>query len=556
MRRFLTWQAAVLLMFLGLATWAEEEDYREAIRAEVEQLRITDRLSVGEVDVASGDLLAEIYERRVLAEIYERRGFEPAWSGIGRLESLIELVRATAADGLDPEDYHLSDLKYVHNELVGGRQLTSQERAALDIGMTDALIRLGYHQRFGKVDPHDLDPTWNFSRELGGRDPASAIQEAIAAPSLTEFRDKYFPRVEIYQRLQTALAEYRRIAKAGGWPQVPDGPTLRSGDSDDRLEVLAERLTVTGDLAEGGTVDLTTYGGELEQAVKAFQERHGLDADGIIGPATLRALNVPVGDRVDQIRVNLERGRWVMDGLSPDFILVNIAGFRAYMFRDWDEQWSTRVVVGKTYRKTPVFRSEMKYVVFNPTWTVPYSIATKDILPQVQRDTSYLTTRNFILKDRSGKVVDIDSVDWGSLSRRNFPYTLVQQPGTSNALGEIKFMFPNKYAVYLHDTPSKSLFGRAERTFSSGCVRVEHPFDFAEQLLGPDGWDAEKIEAERQTREIRTVFLSKPIPVLLLYWTAEVDNDGRVNFYEDVYERDQVILDALDSDFQFRPPAS
>jgi murein L,D-transpeptidase YcbB/YkuD len=547
MRRFLTWQAAVLLMFLGLATWAEEEDYREAIRAEVEQLRITDRLSVGEVDVASGDLLAEIYERR---------GFEPAWSGIGRLESLIELVRATAADGLDPEDYHLSDLKYVHNELVGGRQLTSQERAALDIGMTDALIRLGYHQRFGKVDPHDLDPTWNFSRELGGRDPASAIQEAIAAPSLTEFRDKYFPRVEIYQRLQTALAEYRRIAKAGGWPQVPDGPTLRSGDSDDRLEVLAERLTVTGDLAEGGTVDLTTYGGELEQAVKAFQERHGLDADGIIGPATLRALNVPVGDRVDQIRVNLERGRWVMDGLSPDFILVNIAGFRAYMFRDWDEQWSTRVVVGKTYRKTPVFRSEMKYVVFNPTWTVPYSIATKDILPQVQRDTSYLTTRNFILKDRSGKVVDIDSVDWGSLSRRNFPYTLVQQPGTSNALGEIKFMFPNKYAVYLHDTPSKSLFGRAERTFSSGCVRVEHPFDFAEQLLGPDGWDAEKIEAERQTREIRTVFLSKPIPVLLLYWTAEVDNDGRVNFYEDVYERDQVILDALDSDFQFRPPAS
>jgi murein L,D-transpeptidase YcbB/YkuD len=547
MSRLVKWQIALLIVVPVFGAWADETDDREAIRAEVEQLRITERLSVGEVDVASGDLLAEIYERR---------GFEPAWSGISRLESLIELVRATAADGLDPEDYHLSDLEFVHNELVGGRQLTSQERAALDIGMTDALIRLGYHQRFGKVDPHDLDPTWNFSRELGGRDPASAIQEAIAAPSLTEFRDKYFPRVEIYQRLQTALAEYRRIAEAGGWPEVPDGPTLRSGDTDDRLQVLAKRLAVTGDLADRASVDLSTYGGELEQAVKVFQERHGLDADGIIGPATLRALNVPVGDRVDQIRVNLERGRWVMDGLSPDFILVNIAGFRAYMFRDWDEQWSTRVVVGKTYRKTPVFRSEMKYVVFNPTWTVPYSIATKDILPQVQRDTSYLTTRNFIVKDRSGKVVDIDSVDWGSLSRRNFPYTLVQQPGTSNALGEIKFMFPNKYAVYLHDTPSKSLFGRAERTFSSGCVRVEHPFDFAEQLLGPDGWDAERIEAERQTREIRTVFLSKPIPVLLLYWTAEVDDDGHVNFYEDVYERDQAILDALDADFQFRPPAS
>jgi len=536
-----------LLTFLFISAQADEAAEREAIGAEIEQLRYSGRLSVGEIDVASGDLLAEVYERR---------GFEPAWSGVHRLESLIELVRATAADGLDPEDYHLSGLERVHEMLVNGRELNAVERAALDIAMTDSLIRLGYHQRFGKVNPHELDPQWNFSRELGGRNPAAVIQRAFDADSLTEFRDEVFPRVELYRQLQNFLAEYRRIAAAGGWPQVPDGPTLRPGDSDARLQALMERLTVTGDLSKGARVDVKVYGGELEAAVNNFQTRHDLDADGIVGPATLRALNVPVEQRIDQIRINLERARWVLDNLEDDFVIVNIAGFRAYLYRNRKPEWSTRVVVGKTYRKTPVFKSEMKYLVFNPTWTVPYSIATKDILPQLQRDYTYLTSRNFIVKNRNGDIVDPAKVDWSSLSRRNFPYTLVQQPGTNNALGEIKFIFPNEYAVYLHDTPSKALFGRSARAFSSGCVRVEHPFDFAEVLLGPDGWDAERIQAERMRRETKSVFLSKPMPVLLLYWTAEVGSDGQIHFYEDVYERDQAILDALNAEFRVDLPTS
>ena len=547
MLRLLRRQTAVLLTLVSCVAWAQEDGHRNAILEEIEQLRYSGRLSVGDVDVASGDLLAGFYEQR---------NFKPAWSGSDRLEMLIDLVEATRADGLDPEDYHLSDLLHVRQLLQSGQPMTSQLLAAADIGMTDALIRLGYHQRFGKVDPYDLDPMWNFSRELRGRDPVVFLEEAASTASLREFIGELFPRVEIYRRLQKALAEHREIAAAGGWPQVPDGPTLRPGSADGRLEVLAQRLAVTGDLPVGARIDYSTYGGELESAVKRFQERHGLDADGIIGPATLQALNVPAEDRVNQIRVNLERARWVMDGLEPDFILVNIAGFQVYVFREGSEVWNSRVVVGKTYRKTPVFRSDMKYIVFNPTWTVPYSIATKDILPQVKQDTGYLKSRNFIVKDRNGNIVDIDSVDWGSLSRGNFPYTLVQQPGTSNALGEIKFMFPNEHAVYLHDTPSKGLFSRAERTFSSGCVRVDKPFEFAEQLLGPDGWDAERVETERQARELRNVFLSKTIPVLLLYWTAEVDDVGVVHFYTDIYERDQAVLGALDADFSFKLPAS
>jgi murein L,D-transpeptidase YcbB/YkuD len=176
------------------------------------------------------------------------------------------------------------------------------------------------------------------------------------------------------------------LAAAGGWPPVPAGPTLRPGASDARLEILARRLAVTGDLRPGARIDRSVYDGELQTAVTRFQQRHGLDADGVVGPATLRALNVPVESRIDQLRVNLERGRWVLADLEDDFVVVNIAGFRAFLVRDNRMQWSTRVVVGRPYRKTPVFRSEMKYVVFNPTWTVPYSIATKDILPQVQKD--------------------------------------------------------------------------------------------------------------------------------------------------------------------------
>jgi murein L,D-transpeptidase YcbB/YkuD len=298
------------------------------------------------------------------------------------------------------------------------------------------------------------------------------------------------------------------------------------------------------------------YGGALESSVRSFQARHGLDVDGIVGPGTLRALNVTVEQRIDQIRVNLERARWVLDNLEEDFVIVNIAGFRVYLVRNNEEAWSTRAVVGRTYRKTPVFRSTMRYLVFNPDWTVPYSIATKDILPAVQRDPGYLAAGNYIVKDRDGDVVDPAAIDWASLRAGNFPYTLVQRPGAKNALGEIKFMFPNEHAVYLHDTPGKGLFDRAARTFSSGCVRVEYPFKLAELLLEANGIDAADIAELRSSRQTRSVFLKQPIPVLLLYWTAEIGNDGRIHFYEDVYDRDGPVLDALNSAYQVELPGA
>jgi murein L,D-transpeptidase YcbB/YkuD len=548
MARVLRWQIVVLFFAFCLPVLADDGEEREALRIEIEQLRESGRLSIGGIDVASGNLLADFYERR---------GFSPAWSDTGKIESLIEVIKATARDGLDPSDYHLEDIEHVNDLLENGRQLTPEERAALDIALTDSLFRLGYHQRFGKVDPYDLDPEWNFSRELHGKDPAEAIQEAIDAESLPDYLTAIFPRVELYRRLQSYLEEYRKLAASGGWPHVPEGSTLKPGAADERLPILARRLAITGDLpAAAAAAPVSVYADALESAVRNFQERHGLDADGVVGPATLRALNVPVEDRVNQIRLNLERGRWVLDDLEDDFVVVNIAGFRAYLYRDRKPVWSTRVVVGKTYHKTPVFRSLMKYVVFNPTWTVPYSIATKEMLPAIQRDPNYLSARNFDVKDRNGEIVDPASVDWSQVTRRNFGYTFVQRPGVSNALGEIKFIFPNQHSVYLHDTPSKSLFERAERTFSHGCIRVDRPFDFAEVLLQQDGWNREMIDAEIAGRNTRSVFLSQPMPVLLLYWTAEIGADGQIHFYDDVYERDQKILTALDSPYRVNIPES
>ena len=538
---------AWLLMFVQLFTLpvalADDEKDSNALRIELEQLVQRGSLRNSDVNIAS---------RNLLLEIYEQRNYLPAWNEQRQIGELVSAIKATAADGLDPSDYHLERVELIYADRLAGRQTWPEEKAVQDLILTDSLARLGYHQLFGKVNPYSLDPNWNFRRELNDIDPAIAIQRAIDSPSLTDFLSTFFPRGWFYQKLHAALADYRQIAASGGWPVIPDGPTLRPGASDDRLAVLARRLIVTGDLSPRDGVDkLTTYDKSLQQGVRHFQARHGLDTDAAIGPATLRALNVPVEKRVEQLKVNIERARWVLDDIEDDFVLVNIAGFRAYVFRSRKVAWETKVQVGSAFHQSPVFRDEIQYIVLNPTWTVPYSIASKEILPKIKRDPNYFASRDFDLKNQSGKIVDPSSIDWASITERNFPVWLVQRPGPNNALGRVKVMFPNKHAVYLHDTPSKALFGKAERAFSHGCIRVENPFGLAEQLLGGDGWNQAKFQQVLDEGKTKTISLSKPMPVLLLYWTTMASPDGLVYFFNDVYSRDERIAKALDEPFQF-----
>jgi murein L,D-transpeptidase YcbB/YkuD len=280
--------------------------------------------------------------------------------------------------------------------------------------------------------------------------------------------------------------------------------------------------------------------------VRRFQERHGLTPDGVVGRATSAALNVGVRERIEQIRANLERARWVTGDLREEFLVVNIAGFRLYLVRGGEVVWRTRVQVGRPYRRTPVFKAQLSYLVFNPTWTVPPTIFREDLLPEIRRDAAVLAERNIDVLDAAGSLVDPFSIDWRA---RSLPYRLVQRPGRTNALGRVKFMFPNEHQVYLHDTPSRDLFERESRAFSSGCIRVEDPMTLALELLGP-GWDPARIERLVETGRTETVFLDEPMDLLLLYWTTEVDAAGRVYFWPDLYERDPAVIAGLAQPFR------
>ena len=355
--------------------------------------------------------------------------------------------------------------------------------------------------------------------------------------------------------MKDALTEYRGLQAGGGWPAVASGPTLKPGMEDERVPVIRRRLVVTRDFDASAESQSRQYDTALQEGVINFQDRHNLDADGVIGPQTLTAMNVSVDDRIDQIRVNLERIRWIFRDVEDDFVLTNIAAFRVVLVRDREVAWTAKAQVGKYYRQTPVFKSSMKYLQFNPTWTVPPGILSKDIFPRLQRDPGYLAEKNMDVVDRNGKKVDPATIDFSKYTGRNFPYQLVQRPGPTNALGRVKFIFPNHHFVFLHDTPSKSLFGRTERAFSSGCIRVENPFELAELLLGdPAQWNQETMMALLDSEKPKTVFLKEPMTVMLLYGTVGVLDEGVVRFYNDIYKRDARVLKALNGDFEYHVP--
>jgi len=280
--------------------------------------------------------------------------------------------------------------------------------------------------------------------------------------------------------------------------------------------------------------------------VLAFQKRHHLGVDGVVGPATLAAMNVTAEERVDQIRVNLERMRWVYDELPDNMLLVDIAGQEVQLRHGEKVVWASRVIVGRQERPTPVFRDQVEYLELNPRWTVPPTILKKDILPAMRKDPGYLKQKGLQVVTRDGEPVSPGSVDWSTPASK-FPYMIRQPPGDKNALGQIKFMFPNRFSVYLHDTPNRNLFQKPRRLFSSGCVRVERPWELAELVLNdPARWNQDTFAQIVAAKKTRWVHLAKPLPVILAYWTAEAGANGEVMFREDVYERDAAVLSALD----------
>jgi murein L,D-transpeptidase YcbB/YkuD len=512
----------------------------EALRTRIEQLRTGQEVSVDGARIAS---------RNLIPEFYERRGLQPAWTRPGQARALLELVEASNAHGLDPADYHAAALRRLAEAPPGAVSIGDR-----DLVLTDALIRIAYHLRFGKVDPRELYPGWSFTRSLGAIDPPTALEAMLAAPRLADAVERYAPQLPAYRQLREALASLRAIEARGGWRQLPPGPSLKPGLRDARVAALRERLAASGDLESGEGADAEYFDAALESAVRRFQSRHGFEADGAVGPRSLQALNAGVGARIEQVRVNLERLRWVAQDLAGDYLIVDIAGFTAQLFLDGRLAWFSRTVVGRPYRRSPEFRAEMRYLVLNPTWTVPPTILRQDVLPKVTRDPGYLERNHMQVVDAAGRRVDPAGLDWSGLRGGRFPYQIVQAPGEDNALGKIKFMLPNPYAVYLHDTPSRRLFDRTERAFSSGCIRLQRPLELAALLLDDAAnWNAQAIQAAIESGKTRTLPVKRQVPVLILYFTAQVGEDGALRFSPDLYGRDARVAAALRAPFRFRP---
>ncbi|MFI5317818.1 MAG: murein L,D-transpeptidase [Myxococcota bacterium] len=535
--------AVLLAARSAAAQTAVPEVESEALRARVEELRDDPDARIAGVALAA---------KRLVPQLYERRGFAPLWTASAARDDLLRAVRDSAADGLDPEDYLLTPLQRARTAAdAPGASLEAQ--VDCELLETDALIRLLYHLIFGKVDPTDFDPNWNFARTLHHGDRVEFIQNLIGSGDLYARIEAEKPQHAFYLKLVAELARMREIEAHGGWQPIASGPTLKPGVTDPRVPALRARLAESGDLDLSAAASGEAFDPELAAAVGRFQARHGLDADGGAGAATLAELNVSVAARIQQIRVNLERARWLLHDLAPTFVVVNVAGYEVYYVRDDSLVWQSRAQVGKPLRATPIFRSELTYLVVNPTWTVPPGIFAKDILPGQKRDRSTLAKKGLQVVDHSGQVVDESSIDWANTTPRNFRYMLRQPAGPNNALGRVKFMFPNSHSVYLHDTPSKSLFEKGERAFSSGCIRVEKPLELAALLLeGQAGWDRAALDRAVTDGATRTIALAKRVPVLLSYWTAWVDGKGALQLRRDVYGRDAKIAAGLAAPFAVR----
>ena len=499
----------------------------------VEALQRGASLQIGSRRVAPDDLTLALYART---------GSRPVWTDDRAIVDLERAIADVRRDGLDPEHYHFS-------VLTGRtRAAGSPSAAELDLLRTDALVRLSRDLRFGRVEPDGPSDgamaTWMF----GGDGGAQHFLDVVGSGRIRDAVDSLRPRHFVYQGLVGALTDLRYIQGAGGWPRLPAGPTMGLGRFDDRVPELRRRLGLPEDPSIPGEEPSLRFDERLEAAVRTFQHRHGLNEDGLVGEITRAALNVPVERRIDQVRVNLERARWMADALPDTFVVVNVAGAKVYLLQGDSVAFETRGIVGTEFTQTPVFAATMTYIDLNPTWTVPSGIV-GEVLDRVRTDPDYLTKQDMRVLDGSGAPVDPAGIDFSSYTASSFPYVFRQDPGPLNALGRIKLMFPNAYSVYLHDTPTRGLFAEEERLFSHGCIRVQDPLSLAERVIGDtEAWNVETLEAAIASGETRTIDLATPVPVLVLYWTASADLHGDLHFYGDPYGRDEAVLTGLDTD--------
>ena len=482
-------------------------------------------------------------------KFYKERKFKLGWFKdheiVPQAEKLFTVINKSYEEGLDPRDYHLFDLQERLKQLEDAKKDSAkfndlEKKLDLDLSATYFNFASDYYR--GLVVPREnKEVEWDVKRNK------IKLHKALMT-LLGERKSKYpyasfQPLHDEYGYLKKALANYRQIKSAGGWPAIPQGTRLKPGQKSPVVPLLNKRLAyLMGNEEAAASADSSEYGPRLVNAVKKFQELHGQKPDGNIGTETVKALNVPLDERIRQIVINMERWRWIPKSFEADYLLVNIPEFKLHVIEDSNEVMNMKVIVGKEMNSTPVFSDKLEYVVLAPYWNIPPSILKEEIAPKVMSDPGFLDRLDMEVVTHKGELVSPGSVDWSQAGTDGFDYIVRRRPGPKNDLGNVKFIFPNVDNIYLHDTPHDALFNQSERGFSHGCVRVEEPIKLAEYLLRKiPGWNRDRIMQQISTGKEKHVALKEKLPVYLVYFTAKADANGNVRFYEDLYGHDKEL---------------
>ena len=482
--------------------------------------------------------------QKLLLDLYSNREFELAWKDEKDRKDLIVAIQSAYDEGLNPSDYHIEIIENLTKSNY--KKLNNEDAVELDLILTDAYVLYASHLASGKVEQSKIRKEWDIPLNTKAYRVDSLLAVSLKNNKIKESLEKEKPQTKLYRNYKRSLKKYRKIVSDGGWNKIPEGETLKKGMADDRIVKVREYLA----LEQGFPMVLenaNVFDEDLEKAVIEFQDKHNTTEDGVIGAGTLRLMNVSADEIVDKIRVNMERARWLPPVFGDDFLLVNIAGFYIKRFTKGKEVYYSRVIVGKIHHETPIFKGEMKYIEMNPTWTLPYSISVHETLPKLKKNPGYLNDKHMIIMDRNGKKLDPNNIDFSQYSSSNFPFIIRQTAGSWNALGQVKFIFPNKHSVYLHDTPSRRLFEKkGDRAFSHGCIRLQKKWELLMSLMG-DPWDMNKINKVLDSGETTRINLKEPIDIYLLYGTVSYGKNGEMYIDKDVYKRDPAVLKALNT---------
>lgn len=483
----------------------------------------------------------------ILKHFYAMRDYQPAWVQIDtispELDTAIAFIATAEQEGLDSKNYELTQLLHLRKQSSEGHALLE-----LELCTTQALLLLARDLRRGHLTASEVDPDWHIQQQIF--DPADYLQQAIASGNLKSSLKDLPPKTKDYQALKQALAHYRGLVAHGiKWTNIPEIPLIRPHMIHPVIPQIRTRIAQAFAMHGNPEYDIVPsnsekYDDELVSAVKVFQEQHGLNADGVIGKNTRAALNKTPEQKIQQLRVNMERLRWLPRELDDRYLLVNIAGFRLTAIEYGKHALDMRIIVGRNYRSTPSFNSRISHLILNPYWNIPDSIARKDLLPKQQNNSHYFTSQGIRIYSGHGnrsEALNPDSINWHALGK-HFPYVLRQDPGEKNALGTIKFMFPNPFSIYLHDTPSKQLFQKDIRMFSSGCIRLEKPLQLAGFVLNQPEAVTDLVAKIRSGKTI-TVNLPQRLPIYLIYLTTWIDELNNIYFSSDIYGRDKRILE-------------